>query len=376
MIGRILVLASTLIFWPALPVWGGYANDVLSDGPVAYWRLNEREAGDVLVDTTGNVGNGSYIEGAGLAFQFPGALVGDDDTATQFATTVGFGCGDCGVGQVPVGGPLDLGTLQNASITLEAWFKILPNTNASLPGSHFNRIFHYNNGAGGQYAFGIVGDNSADFPDQRTVFAGIGHGGGSGGIIKTAPSDSIVPSDEAQWYHFVATIDDSTVGLFLNGQPITTLNDSDPISWQATQATIGGRIQNNGSRAHPFPGLIDELAIYPKILSADRIAAHYQSGISEGILGDANGDGTIDRGDVVILVENFGPAIAGGFSVADFDADGNVGLTDAAIIQGAFDSTAPSAVAVPEPTALTLLMAGTAALLAGRRRGIALSRTR
>ena len=49
MSGRIIVLASTLIFWPVLPVWGGYKDDVLSDGPVAYWRLGETEADLVRV---------------------------------------------------------------------------------------------------------------------------------------------------------------------------------------------------------------------------------------------------------------------------------------------------------------------------------------
>ena len=123
-------------------VQAGYVDEVLRDAPVGYWRLGEGDVGDPIVDAAGKVPDGEYFDNLslGLEFGFEGAILNDPNTAIQISTTPGFSCGDCGYGEIPVGGPLDLGTTSDATITLEAWFKILPSVNESLPPSHFNRL--------------------------------------------------------------------------------------------------------------------------------------------------------------------------------------------------------------------------------------------
>jgi hypothetical protein len=328
MICRHLALTAVLLGWSAAATHAAYVDEILADSPVAYWRLNEKSDSENIVDVTGNVGPGTYEDLGGMEWGQAGAIVGDDDTAVVFqSANFSFACnGACGSGQVNPGGVLDLGTIDSdQALTLEAWFKIFPSVNEALPPTSFPRIFHYNNFDSGQYAFGVVGNDSAGFP-QRTVWAGRGDGGDSGGVILSAEDDVIEPSDDEQWYHFVAQLDGAEVRLFLNGQELADLVDSDPIAWQEQQGTIGARINTGGDTVQPFPGLIDELAIYDKLLSPERVMAHYQAGLGQlAEPGDFNADGVLNAADIDDLTTQS----AGGTNPAAYDLNADALVNDA-----------------------------------------------
>ncbi|MCZ6793827.1 MAG: hypothetical protein O7J95_09480 [Planctomycetota bacterium] len=347
-----------------------YMSVVLKDEPVGYWRLGEEDIEDPLMDSSGNDLEGEYVTNGntGLEIGFDGALEDDDDTAVRFQTSFGFGCGDCGKGQVPVSEELDLGTiLDGSSLTLEAWFKLLPSVNVALPPSAFPRLFHYNNGGLGQYAFGVVGNGSGGFPGQRTVWAAQGDGSGGGGLIKAALTDAIEPSDDEEWHHFVAVIEDGEIRLFLDTEELEDLDDSDPISWQATQATIGARTQNNGALVQGFPGLIDEIAVYADALSDEAICAHYEAGIDPQPdepaapsfrRGDANADGQLNVTDGVFVLSYLfgGGATPPCIKAADTNDTGVIDLTDGVLVLNYLFATGaepnpPFAECGPDPTA-------------------------
>ena len=301
MLGRCVVLGTVVLCAVASGLRADYVSEVLSDNPVAYWRLNEADLDSPIVDLTGNVANGEWDDRGGLDFGYEGAIVGDPDKSVFFAFPSNFGCGTCGRGVIPVGGVLDLGNVDSDQvITMEAWFKILPSVDEGLPITAFPRIFHYNNFDQGQYSFGLVGNNNGGFPGQRTVWAGRGDGVDSGIVILAAESDAIEPSEDEVWHHFVAQLQADEVRLFLDATELFDLTESDPIFWQATQATIGTRLQSDETTVvQPFPGLIDELAIYNTLLSPERIMAHYMAGLgSAPITGDYNENGELDAGDL------------------------------------------------------------------------------
>ena len=314
-------------------VHADYADVVLADEPVAYWRLDDSDE-SALVEETGNVAVGEYINLGGLELESPGAIVGEDGTSVLFSESFGFGCGGlCGRGAAPVGGNLDLGTtVSGLNVTLEAWFQLTPNGEEVLPLAAFPRIFHYNNGDFGQYSFGVVGDDNAGFPATRTVWGARGDGSGSSSNILAAPSNAIESSDAPEWYHLVALLagdgtlsDGSKIRLFLNGLEQMNLTESDPIFWQAPQASIGARLQNDEATVvQSFPGLLDEVAVYVGELTQEQILEHYLVGIGQlaGLDCDFDFNGTCDIGDIDALMTVVGEET----HLADFDltADGLV----------------------------------------------------
>ena len=168
------------------------------------------------------------------------------------------------------------------------------------------------------------------FSGQRTVWAAQGDGSGGGGLIKAALTDAIEPSDDEEWHHFVAVIEDGEIRLYLDTEELLDLDDSDPISWQATQATIGARTQNNGSLVQGFPGLIDEIAVYADALSDEAICAHYEAGIDPQP--DEPAAPEFRRG-VFVLSHLFG---GGGtppcMKAADVNDTGVIDLTDGVLV--------------------------------------------
>jgi hypothetical protein len=85
-----------------------YADQVLADSPISYWRLGET-SGSTASDATG-VNPGTYIGGVTLGQ--PGALTGDPNSAASFD-----GVNDYTV--VPDSSTLDL----TSGVTVEAWIK-------------------------------------------------------------------------------------------------------------------------------------------------------------------------------------------------------------------------------------------------------------
>src|SRR5690606_11142952 len=76
----------------------------------------------------------------------------------------------------------------------------------------------------------------------------------------------------------------------------------------------------------PFPGLIDELAIYNSLLSPERILAHYQAGLGQTVIpGDFNGNGQLDAPDIDDLTTQS----AGGTNPAAYDLNSDALVNDA-----------------------------------------------
>ena len=112
-------------------------------------------------------------------------------------------------------------------------------------------------------------------------------------------------------------------------------------------------------------------------LDVIRAAAAQMNGLVTA-RGDANGDGQVDGGDLALWQQNYDPLglHANTWAMGDWNADGMIDGGDLALWQQNYDPLGVNALealefsvaSVPEPTAISLVLAGAAVLLSRRRR--------
>ena len=92
--------------------------------------------------------------------------------------------------------------------------------------------------------------------------------------------------------------------------------------------------------------------------------------VSTPLVGDLNGDQSIDRSDVALFASLFGRTTTSPFDAGDFDGDRQIALSDLALLQANLQSPSTSSpAAVPEPSTCLMLLTGALMFgLFGRRR--------
>jgi PKD repeat protein/glucose/arabinose dehydrogenase len=220
----------------------GYAQSVLTDSPLAYWRLGE-STGTVAADASGGGRPGTYVSTPTLGQ--PGALIGDPNTA------VGFD----GVTEhvtVPYAAALNGG-----QFTVEAWA--------------------YVTGGSGLYR-AVVSNRDYVSPVSR------------GWILYAAPDNTwqfwlgdgasswtrvFGPAVQLNtWTHLVGTFDGTTARFYVNGTLVSSTTSSTFVANPSRPLRIAaGRNESPGD--YWLPGRVDEAAVYAGALAGARVQAHY-----------------------------------------------------------------------------------------------------
>ena len=204
-------------------------TQTVSSGPshaVAAFGFEEA-AGSAIVDESG--GNDGTVDGVtrsntgrfGRALSFDG----EDDVAT-----------------VPDSAPLDL----TSGMTLEAWVRPRGATN-------WRTVIFKDSGGG--LAYGLYANSDTDVPS-----ANIGSDHGARGTTDLDPD---------KWAHLAATYDSNTLRLFVNGTQVATRDLVDALGPGDGPLTFGA----NNVWGERFRGLIDEVRVYNRPLSAAEIGA-------------------------------------------------------------------------------------------------------
>jgi hypothetical protein len=215
---------------------GSYSAEVLADAPSAYYRMGEPSG--PVVDTMG--GLSGAVSGT-VTRDVAGALVGEDDGAIDFDGSTG------GV-VVPHQSQLNLG---NGPFTLEAWL----DPDAMNVGQVYTFISKMS------VAYGSY---------QLALFNGYIITVKTGTAIGT--TSSVVLTHTGGQYHVVWTHEPGVDHLYVNGVEDLATTGS-PLIFIDTASDLN--IGYEGPDGEYWDGMIDEVAIYPTVLSADRIAAHY-----------------------------------------------------------------------------------------------------
>jgi Concanavalin A-like lectin/glucanases superfamily len=217
---------------------------VLADNPVGYWRLGEA-SGTVAADAAGT-STGTYQ--GGVILGAIGALAADPNTAARFdGSDDKVSMGD------PAGGALDFGT---GDFTVELWAKTTTNGERATVSKRPSTGSYW----------------------QVTVTDDPGHAGEIRVNVSAAVTRELygptVRVDDGAWHHVVVAFDrDSGTTAYVDGVGRFAAGDT------------GGSVDNAGpflvgkSTGYGyFAGDLDEVAVYPTLLSAARVQAHFTAG--------------------------------------------------------------------------------------------------
>ena len=210
-----------------------YADEVLSDNPVGYYRFTET-TGDTLVDIGSKKANGTFA--AQTVRGVPGPIPGDNairNDGTAWAAIAGD----------------DFDFAARDAFSLEAWIKI-KTTITDARGFVGKKQY----GSDG-YSFWVA---NAEV--------------GFGRYLDLTYEDVRTPITKNVWVHVAGTYDGTNLSLYVNGAFANSGTSTVSLPDRSSAFAIGGKGEDSG---YWFDGDIDEVAVYDKVLPASRIAAHY-----------------------------------------------------------------------------------------------------
>jgi hypothetical protein len=238
----------------ALAAHADYPATVSSLSPLGYWRLNEPTQPAVPTypmtnySTAGAALNGTYY-GAPRLGQ-PGAF--GTDSAANFNGTSQYAEAPYNPAFNPTG-----------SFTVEFWANLTNDTAGAKSGVQSR----YVSGSVQQgYLFFV---NNGNTTWQFRVY--------SGTAATTVTSLSEIDVQPNVWYHVVGVYDGSRAQIYVNGQPTYSTSTTVVYAPNTNAPLRLGAGTPEGAPTLFFPGLLDEVAVYPLALSADQISSHYDA---------------------------------------------------------------------------------------------------
>ena len=251
-LGPVAALLVLLLALPALvqgthasPAPGAPTYDavVLADAPSSYWRFDE---------TTGTT-----VADRGAAPAHP--LTRDD------SVTLGAGGAVAGDTAATFAGGAFVGTTTGGAaepapqvFTVEAWVRTTSTRGGRILGS----------------AGGATGSQGGDRHLYLTNDGRVGFGVWSPGINQVQSRATV---NDGEWHHLVVTLGGGALTLHVDGTAVdrrsgVTSAEGRTGFWRVGGGSFGGYAATADAQ---LAGSLDEIAVYPTALSAERIAAHY-----------------------------------------------------------------------------------------------------
>ena len=248
----------------AAPAPGSYGYSVLTNNPVAYWRLNDAgnpatnpPAYDYAGGFTGTYEIGSSSGFNGIVGPRPSAFPGFESTNIAVKTT---GLGDSTTPTWVTVPPLNLNTNR---VTMTAW--IYPSGDQD-PGG-YSGLFIV---GGGNAGFAYGGDFSLNAGQLIYWW---------GGGAYTFQSGLVIPTN--QWSFVAVVIEPTKATLYLgSGGTLNTAIDSTGHTSETFGA--GGQIGHQPGRgpdSRVFNGSVDDVAVFKRSLTFDEVNALYGTGL-------------------------------------------------------------------------------------------------
>jgi len=249
-----------------------YASIVLAKGPVGYWRLGEA-AGPTAIDVSGKGRNGSYKATPTLGVK--GAIAGDPDTALQCHSFV----------YVEIPDNTDFSQASSAQgLTVEAWMRPdLLDFPAQTDASGDQYVHWLGKGEADQYEWGFrfypLGSSR---PNRVSAYIW------TPGEVEGAGAHFQDQLTAGEWIHVVACYDPGNlasagagVRIYKNGVsregPPSHVTLYSTYKIVPTHGPAPVRLGTRDLDSFLF-GALDDVAIYPRVLTAQEILENYNAG--------------------------------------------------------------------------------------------------
>jgi hypothetical protein len=165
----------------------------------------------------------------------------------------------------------DSPSLKPQNLTVETWVKfdsLSSNTSGGAPNGTQYLVFKKNQAAVNFEGF-VLNKTSSN-----TFRFGFGQGNGNPGVVV----DSTTAATTGVFYHVVGTYDGSSVKIYVNGQLEATAPYNLPLNYDTRPLFLGTSGESNFDGK--FNGVLDEVSIYNRALSASEITAISNAGQS------------------------------------------------------------------------------------------------
>ena len=216
-------------------------NQQMPSGLVAYWKFDEG-SGSTASDSSGNSNNGT-LENMNTSTCW---VNGKSGKALSFDGTNDY-----------VAAPSSSNLNVTGGVTVEAWIKL----NAV---SKDQKIVGRRDGSAGGYLLGVYSNNKVEFEIRNATNTAYLNRNTSGGTVLTA----------GQWYRVVGVYSDTDnyLATYVNGQLDREMTTTGALASTTGSLTIGKESSVNSCY---WTGVIDEVKIYNRALSASEVLADY-----------------------------------------------------------------------------------------------------
>ena len=239
-----------------------YPDTILSDHPVAYYRLEELPGASTAVDSSGSGFDATYVSNPAGTYPKLG-LPGIDTNSVLF--NGGSSPGSVSIPYNILLSPTNGDGVTGAPFSAECWAQA---TTDSL--SDYTSPLAMSGPYSGAYAAAGSGWNFYQTAGPGSAWALFIRGTAVNGL--NGPKVTLL-----QWYHLAVTWDGTNAVFYVNGVAAA----SSKIVYKAVDpaGAYNGSIGSGPQTGHgAFAGGVDEVAFYTNALGADRILAHYELG--------------------------------------------------------------------------------------------------
>ncbi len=237
-----------------------YAQTILADNPLAYYRLEEQPGEGTAVDSSSTGAYaGTYVYSLDGLYPKMGQAGIETNSVYFRSYTDDAGTAETSYVEIPYAEQLN----PKGAFSAECWVRAMSASDTATR-APFGSFEGWVTDNPGWFFYQTANSGTAN----PSCWAWVMKGGGiwiQAGAIKMG-----------QWYHLAASFDGSKVSFYVDGALIGT-SDVPNYTPTTTKSAYIGAIPPGGWL---FDGYIDEAAIYGTALSAEQIQHHYQVGLT------------------------------------------------------------------------------------------------